>query len=261
MRPFHTEGRKLRGETAIDTGISLFLPAYNEEENVEYMVRTASTVLQGLVGRNWEIIVVDDGSTDSTPSITETLSSADPRVRLVSHNGNRGFGAAVRTGIESSRHQWIFYTDCDGQFDLNEMELLWRERHRADIISGFRRRRRDPGMRLMYSLLWNSLTTIMFMRSFRDVDASFKLFRASIFQRVRPRSTCGVIDFEIMTLARDMGYRILQLPVSHYPRRAGTVSFEAVRTGFIAWVRIGPIMEMFRQLVEFRIRAWTGRVM
>lgn len=241
-------------------GISLFLPAFNEEENVEYMVLSAMPVLESIAGPEWEIIVVDDGSTDSTAGIVRRLSQEDGRIRLVSHGINRGFGRAVRTGIESSRREWIFYTDCDGQFDLEELELLWRERERADIISGFRRKRKDPGMRLIYSFLWNTLTTLMFMRSFKDVDASFKLFRAGIFDRIRPRSTCGVIDFEIMTLARDMGYRIVQVPVSHYPRRAGTVSFEAVRTGFIAWVRIGSIIEMFRQLLRFRIRTWKGNV-
>ncbi len=246
---------------AIRQGISLFFPAYNEEENVEYMVRSASKVLQGLVGDNHEILVIDDGSTDKTPLIVEELSAWNSRVRLVSHRGNKGFGRAVRTGIENSRFSWIFYTDCDGQFDLKELVLLWEERHTADILSGYRRRRKDPGMRLVYSLLWNTLTTLLFIRAFKDVDASFKLYRASIFHRIKPRSTCGVIDFEILTLARDMGYRVRQLPVSHYPRRAGTVSFESVRTGFIAWVRIGPIMEMFSQLMALRLRTWRGKVL
>ncbi len=224
------------------------------------MVNSAASVLEDITGGRWEIIIVDDGSTDSTAAIAEKLSKTDSRVRLVSHGCNKGFGRAVRTGIESSGMEWIFYTDCDGQFDLQELSLLWRERNRADIISGFRRKRKDPGMRLFYSLMWNTLTTMLFLRSFRDVDASFKLYRASIFQRIKPRSTCGVIDFEILTLARDMGYRVLQIPVSHYPRRAGTVSFESVRTGFIAWVRIRPILEMFSQLMAFRRRTWKGEV-
>jgi glycosyltransferase involved in cell wall biosynthesis len=244
----------------IKEGISLFLPAYNEAENVEYMVNGARKVLSSVIGDDWEIIVVDDGSTDSTPSIVAGLSSRDPRVRLVSHECNRGFGSAILSGIGASRFPWIFYTDCDGQFDLDEFSLLWRERNRADIVSGFRRRRNDPGMRLLYSLLWNTLTTMLFLRSFKDVDASFKLYRASIFESIKPKSTCGVIDFEILTLARDSGFRVVQVPVSHYPRRAGTVSFEAVRSGFIAWVRLEPIMEMFRQLMAFRLRTWKGRL-
>lgn len=251
----------MKGRGIIKEGLSLFFPAYNEEENVAYMVGSAQEVLGKLCGDNWEIIVVDDGSTDSTASIVKQLSLQDNRVKLASHNGNKGFGSAVRTGIDSSLYSWIFYTDCDGQFDLHELELLWRERHSADIISGFRRRRKDPGMRLMYSLLWNTLTTMLFLRSFKDVDASFKLYRASIFRRIKPRATCGVIDFEILTLARDMGYRIMQVPVNHYPRRAGTVSFESVRSGFIAWVKPGPIIEMFTQLIDFRLRSWKGKVL
>jgi len=108
--------------------------------------------------------------------------------------------------------------------------------------------------------LWNTLTSMLFLRSFRDVDASFKLYRKSIFQNIKPRATCGVIDFEILTLARDMGYRVLQIPVSHFPRRAGTVSFESVRSGFIAWVKVGPILEMFSQLMAFRLRTWKGNI-
>jgi len=224
------------------------------------MVDSARVNLESICPGCWEVIVVDDGSTDSTPAIVRSISASDPRVKLVSHPRNSGFGRAVRTGIENSAYSWIFYTDCDGQFDLSEIPLLWQERHRADIVSGFRRRRRDPGMRLIYSLLWNTLTTMLFLRGFKDVDASFKLYRASLFKRIKPSSTCGVIDFEILTLARDLGYRVRQIPVSHYPRRAGTVSFETVRSGFIAWVKIGPIIEMFRQLMAFRIRTWKGNV-
>jgi glycosyltransferase involved in cell wall biosynthesis len=240
--------------------LSLFFPAFNEEENVEYMVKGALQVLERTVGSNWEIIVVDDGSTDSTASVTTALAETDSRIKLVSHGKNLGFGRAVRTGIDNSTKEWIFYTDCDGQFDLNELENVWARRFSADIVSAYRRRRKDPGMRLGYSLLWNTLTIMMFFRGFKDVDSSFKLYRASIFKKIKPVSTCGVIDFEVLTLARDMGYRVVQIPVNHFDRRAGTVSFESVRAGFIAWVKPGPIFEMFRQLLAFRIRTWRGDV-
>ena len=240
-------------------GISLFLPAYNEEENVQWMVERARDALSTITDR-WEIIVVDDGSTDGTASIASTLSNSDKRIRLVSHEANRGFGQALVTGISASVYEWIFYTDCDGQFDLDELPLVWNERENADIVSAFRRRRQDPGMRLLYSMAYNVLTLIFFGRGFKYCDASFKLYRRAIFNRVKPRSKCGVADFEILTLARGFGYRVRQVPVSHFPRRAGTVSFESARKGFLAWVRLSALFEMFAQLLSFRIRVFRGKV-
>ncbi len=247
------------GAAGIPDGISLFLPAFNEEQNVSFMVDRASEVLERL-GAEWEIIVVDDGSTDSTPRLVEEISERDSRVRLVRHERNLGFGMAVRSGIAAARLGWVFYTDCDGQFDLDELERFWSARDRCDIISGYRRRRRDPGLRLLYSLLYNSLAWVMFMGGFKDVDASFKLYRRSVFERVRPRSTSGVVDLEILLLARGMGFRILQMPVSHHPRRAGSVSFETFRHGFFAWVRISAVVQMLVQLVSLRVRTFRGDV-
>ncbi|NLP04953.1 glycosyltransferase family 2 protein [Candidatus Fermentibacteria bacterium] len=251
-------GTPSRGSGSED-GISLFLPAFNEEQNVSFMVSRASEVLERL-GAEWEIIVVDDGSTDSTPRIVEELSGRDPRIRLVSHGRNLGFGMAVRSGISAARLGWVFYTDCDGQFDLDDLERFWCARDSCDIISGYRRRRRDPGLRLLYSLLYNSMAWVMFWGGFKDVDASFKLYRRSVFDRVRPRSTSGVVDLEILLLARGMGFRIRQMPVSHLPRRAGSVSFETFRHGFLAWVRISAIVQMFVQLVSLRLRTLRGDV-
>jgi glycosyltransferase involved in cell wall biosynthesis len=240
-------------------GLSVFFPAFNEEENVEYMVNRAREVLLELCPR-WEIIVVDDGSTDGTAGITRRLSMEDPRVRLVSHDGNLGFGSAIRTGIASSTMPWIFYTDCDGQFDLDELGLVWELRHRADIVSAYRRRRKDPLMRLLYSVAYNGLLCLMFGGGFKDSDSSYKLYRSSVFRKVKPRSTCGVADFEILLLASKLGFRVLQIPVSHYPRRAGQVSFETVRSGVIAWVRMSAITQMFGQLLALRVRLWKGDV-
>ncbi len=240
-------------------GISLFMPAFNEEANVAYMIGRAREALESL-GVPWEIIIVDDGSTDGTVRETMAAGAGDPRIRAVSHGSNLGFGMALRTGILNSSMPWVFYTDCDGQFDLGQLAGIWAEREGSDIVSAYRRNRRDPGLRLAYSLAYSTLTWVLFFGGFKDVDCSFKLYRRSIFERVRPRSTCGVIDLEILTLARGMGYRVRQLPVSHLERRAGEVSFETFRRGFFAWVRIGAIAEMFSQLMAFRIRAWRGDV-
>ncbi len=223
------------------------------------MIETAIEVLSGLE-IEWEIIVVDDGSSDRTALISEELSKTYQDVKLVKHEKNRGIGSAVNTGIISSSKKWIFYTDCDGQFNLSELEILWNLRHEADVISGFRRKRQDPLMRLMYSFAYNTLTYIIFFGGFKDVDASFKLFRRAIFDQVRIRSSSSVADLELLILPRKLGYRVRQIPVSHYPRRAGSVSCESYRKGIFAWVRIAPIMEMFVQLIQLRLRLWRGDV-
>lgn len=221
------------------------------------MVDSASEVLKDLA-EEWEIIIVDDGSTDGTAAEVEKISEDDKRVRLVSHSKNIGIGRAVWTGIRSSRMNWIFYTDCDGQFDLRELQLLWRDRHRADVLSGYRRNRQDPLMRLIYSFAYNTLTYLIFWRGFKDVDSSFKLFRRKIFRDFEIRSTSSVADLELLLIPRLLGYSVKQMPVSHYPRRAGTVSCESYRRGIFAWVRLGPIFEMFTQLLNLRLRIWRG---
>ncbi len=221
------------------------------------MVNSARDVLQRITD-TWEILVIDDGSTDSTADITNRLNAEDSRIRLVSLSNNCGFGTAIRTGIAEASMPYVFYTDCDGQFDLNELEMVWEKREDADIISCYRKKRNDPFMRILYSLGYNALTCLMFKGGFRDTDASFKLYRKDIFRIVKSQSTCGVADFEILLLAERHGFKVLQMPVSHYPRRAGTVSFESGRSGIFAWVKISAITEMFNQLLALRIRLWRG---
>lgn len=223
------------------------------------MVETAIEVLSR-IAVDWEIIVVDDGSSDRTPEIAKKLSEEYKGVKLVRHSKNRGIGSAVNTGISNSSRTWVFYTDCDGQFDLDELEMLWEISETADVISGFRRNRQDPLMRLMYSFAYNTLTYIVFAGGFKDVDASFKLFRRKIFDSISIRSSSSVADLELLILPKKRGYRIRQLPVSHYPRRAGSVSYESYRKGIFAWVKIAPIIEMFVQMMQLRFRLWRGDV-
>jgi glycosyltransferase involved in cell wall biosynthesis len=223
------------------------------------MVETAIDVLSRLAVE-WEIIVIDDGSSDRTSEIGKELSEEYEGVKLIRHKENRGIGSAVNAGISNSSKTWVFYTDCDGQFDLDELEMMWQIRENADVISGFRRKRQDPLMRLIYSFVYNTLTYIVFWGGFKDVDASFKLFRRDIFDSISIRSSTSVADLELLILPQKRGYRIKQLPVSHYPRRAGTVSYETYRKGIFAWVRIAPIIAMLVQLMQLRLRLWRGDV-
>jgi len=202
-------------------GLSLFYPMYNEEQNIEEAVASARRILPPLT-REWEIIVVDDGSRDRTGAMADALAATDPRVRVVHHGTNRGYGSALRSGLAAARHPWIFYTDGDNQFDLAELSGFWASREEADIIAGYRHPRRDSLLRRLNAVGYHLLCRLFLGVRERDVDCAFKLFRASALAGMPLRARGATIDLEILARARRRGARVLERPVSHYPRRFGS---------------------------------------
>jgi len=225
------------------------LPAYNEAENIEPMVAEAVPALEANAD-DWEIIVVDDGSADETAGATRRVSEREPRVRLVQHAVNQGFGSAVLTGFTSAEKDWIFYTDADRQFVLAELERFVPHMESADLIAGYRAPRRDPFLRVFYGKGWSALCTLLFGYTVRDVDCGFKLLRREIVQDLAPKiaSRGATFSIEWLVRAKRAGYRFVELPVSHRPRVAGS------QTG--ANVRV--IVRAFRELVRFRLQLWRG---
>ncbi|MDM7916267.1 MAG: glycosyltransferase family 2 protein [Candidatus Eisenbacteria bacterium] len=217
--------------------LSLFYPMYNEEGNIEEAVRRAFDVLPRHAGR-FEVILVDDGSRDATGEIAERIAAQDPRVRAVHHPRNLGYGAALQSGIRASRCEWIFYTDGDNQFDLEEIARLLPLRHQAEIVTGYRIDRSDPLHRRVNALLFNLAVRVLFGLRCRDVDCAFKLYRASIFEGMELVSRGAMIDVEILARARKAGARISEVGVHHYPRTAGA------QTG----AKLSVILRAFREL-------------
>jgi glycosyltransferase involved in cell wall biosynthesis len=203
--------------------LSLFYPMHNEEENIEEAVRRARIALPKFADR-YEIILVDDGSRDRTGELADRLAAAHPEVRVVHHPHNRGYGGALRSGIAASRYPWIFYTDGDNQFDLDEIALLLPLRHEHEIVTGYRIARRDPLHRRINGHLFNVFVRALFGVRVRDVDCAFKLYRASIFEGMELRSSGAPIDLEILARARRRGARIAEVGVHHYPREFGEQS-------------------------------------
>ena len=229
--------------------ISVVLPAYNEAENIEPMVAEAVPALEANAA-DWEIIVVDDGSADDTAAVTRRVADREPRVRLVEHAVNQGFGSAVLTGFTSAEKDWIFYTDADRQFVLAELERFVPHMESADLIAGYRAPRRDPFLRVFYGKGWSALCTLVFGYTVRDVDCGFKLLRREIVQELahKIQSRGATFSIEWLVRAKRAGYRFVELPVSHRPRVAGS------QTG--ANVRV--IVRAFRELVRFRLQLWRG---
>jgi len=202
--------------------ISAVLPAYDEEENIEKATRDMAAVLDALDLRDWEVIIVDDGSKDRTGEICDRLAAEDPQhIRVFHHQPNRGYAEALKTGFTSARHQLIFYTDSDNQFDVKEMKRLLPLIEQADIVCGFRIYRFDPLTRLILSWGFNLLVRIMFRINVRDIDCAFKLFRREVFDKVTIESKKFFVDAEVLAKARYYGFRLVELGVRHYPRPAG----------------------------------------
>jgi len=230
--------------------ISLVLPAYNEAENIEPLVAEAVPALEANAD-DYEIIVVDDGSADGTAEVTRRVMETYPAVRLVQHEVNKGFGAAVFSGFTSATKDWIFYTDADRQFVLSELERFVPYMDQADLIAGYRAPRRDPFLRVFYGKGWSALCTLMFGYTVRDVDCGFKLFRREIIEELAPQieSRGATFSIEWLVRAKRAGYRFVELPVSHRPRVAGS------QTG----ANINVITRAFRELIRFRLQLWRDR--
>ncbi|MBI1831959.1 MAG: glycosyltransferase [Planctomycetes bacterium] len=200
--------------------LSLILPAYNEAAGIADAVAQADDALRNL-GVSYEIIVVDDGSSDDTASIIEQAMQARPRVRLVRHPANRGYGAALRTGFASARGDRIAFTDADGQFDLADLTLLLPLTRDHAIAVGYRADRQDSWLRKFYSRGYNLLAGALLGLSVRDVDCALKVFRRDALEKILPETDGFFVNTEMLTKAQQLGLTIAEVPVQHRPRRHG----------------------------------------
>ena len=208
-------------------GLSIVLPAFNEEANVGPMIEAALAALPALAVR-YEVIVVDDGSSDATAAVAEDwMRRHHPAVRLLAHDRNRGYGAAIRTGLRHAREDLIFYTDSDRQFDIAELRGFLPLARDHELVIGFRRNRHDPPMRSVFSGVFNAIVRVLFAVKVRDVNCAFKLMRRSALEELELQSDDFFIDTEILAAARRANFRIAQLPVGHYPRQAGESTIQA----------------------------------
>jgi glycosyltransferase involved in cell wall biosynthesis len=233
--------------------ISAVLPAYNEEENIETATKRVADVLGSLNFREWEVIVVNDGSVDRTAQIADQLADADPmHIRVFHHNPNRGYAEALKTGFTNARYQLIFYTDSDNQFDVREITNLLPLIENSDIVNGFRIYRFDPLTRLVLSWGFNLLVRMMFRIKVRDIDCAFKLFRREVFDKVTIESRKFFVDAEVLAKARYFGFRMCEIGVRHYPRPAGR---STVRASHIP----ATLMELARMWINIHSKPKGGR--
>ncbi len=200
--------------------ISFFFPACNEEETVEELALRADRVLRDAAS-DYEVIIVDDGSTDRTAEIADRLAAENRRIRVVHHPKNRGYGTALRSGFAAAKLDLVFYTDGDLQFDVAELPRLIPLIRDADIVSAYKERRMDSWERKVVSWVYNTSLRLFFDLPYRDVNCGFKLYRREVFDAITLKSTRGLIDAEVLLKARKAGFRIVQTGVTHFRRREG----------------------------------------
>ncbi|MBV1893698.1 MAG: glycosyltransferase family 2 protein [Ilumatobacteraceae bacterium] len=208
--------------------LSIFYPMWNEEEYIERAIVAGRRACERLVAageiRDYELIVVDDASTDQTGPIADQLAAADPRIRVVHHPRNRKLGGAIKTGFAAATGDVILYTDADLPFDMAELPRAVRlmRDYDADIISAYRFDRTGEGyLRSVYTFVYNLIIRTLFKVKARDINFAFKLCRARVFDHVELHSEGSFIDAELVIRATRLGYEMLQFGVDYFPRTRG----------------------------------------
>jgi glycosyltransferase involved in cell wall biosynthesis len=203
------------------TSLSIFMPAFNEEGNIAATIIDAEKAARR-ISEDYEIIIVNDGSRDRTAEIVKELGKVNRRLKLVSHVRNKGYGAAVKTGLANCKKDWIFFTDSDGQFHYDEIEKFVDASNNADLIMGYRKKRMDPFHRVFVAQVllkvWNF---VLFGLTVRDVDCAYKLFSKQVKDSVKLKTESAITVSEFIIKTKAAGFRIKQLPVIHYPRLFG----------------------------------------
>jgi glycosyltransferase involved in cell wall biosynthesis len=236
--------------------LSYFFPAHDEAENIEALVAEALAELARLAER-FEIICVDDGSTDGTAEIADRLAAEHPDVvRVVHHASNLGYGSAVRSGLRAARYPLVCFTDGDRQFRIADLASLLRRVEEvaaggatADVVAGYRIRRADPPIRLAYARIYRACLRLFFGLTVRDPDCACKLFRRRALEGVRVESGGAFLSAELLIKIGQRGGLIVEQGVPHYPRTAGRASGADPRV----------VMRAVRDFWALRLRLWTGR--
>jgi glycosyltransferase involved in cell wall biosynthesis len=217
--------------------ISFFFPAYNEADNVQPLVEEALRALP-TIANNFEIIVVDDGSSDGTGELADSLAAQYPQVRAVHNRPNLGYGGAVQRGFDEARMEWVFFTDGDRQFKLDELPSFAEAAKSSQMVIGYRRKRNDPPHRLLNAKMYGTMVKLLFGFRARDIDCAYKLIHRRVLETVRLESRGALVSAELLAKAKNCGFKWVELPVNHYPREAGK------QTG----ANLKVIFRMFKEL-------------
>jgi glycosyltransferase involved in cell wall biosynthesis len=229
------------------SSISVFFPAYNDAPSLPELIARAFRTLEACAS-DYEVIVVNDGSQDNTAQVLAELQARfGPRLRVVTHPRNMGYGAALRSGFRAAAKELVFYTDGDGQYDVGELpKLLALLAHHTGFVNGYKLERHDPRHRVWIGKIYNRMAAWLFGIQIRDIDCDFRLIRRSLLQGVGLESTSGAVCVELVRKLEMSGWSWAEVGVHHYPRRHG-------RSQFFRWrslaITAGQLTRLWFQLV------------
>lgn len=222
--------------------LSVFFPFWNEEKNIESVVQKAVHVA-GKLAEKWEIIIIDDGSSDKTAEIARELLKKNDNLRFVQNSKNGGYGAALKLGFKSSKYNLVVFNDGDGQFDFSQVNRFLGKIKNSDIVIGFREKRLDHPLRHILMNLLKFWDFVFFGFYFKDIDCGFKLFKKEALKKIWPlKSEGAMITTEILAKAKRQHLKIEEVRVTHYPRKFGDQSggnlrviLRAISESFSLW--------------------------
>lgn len=225
--------------------LSVVIPAYNEEENIAKTVRETKNFLSKIKPLDWEIVVVDDGSSDATWTILKKLKKESPYLKIFRHFRNRGIGEAWKTLYRKAKKDLIFTLPADGQIKANELKKFFPLINQYDIIVGVRKKRNDSMPRRLFSGIYNFLLRWLFKLKVKDIN-SIKLYKKEILSKCRPRIGSAFGEAEILIKAQKKGFKVGEVEINHFPRQFGR------QTGANPKVVWRAFSDLFRALCQLR---------
>ncbi len=239
--------------------LSVFFPAYNDAPSLPKLIGTTFATLEAHVA-DFEVIVVNDGSADNTEEVLRELKQQHgPRLKVVTHRINRGYGGALRSGFASATKEFVFYTDGDGQYDVSELpELLAQAGPDVGLVNGFKMKRHDPWHRIVIGALYNQFARRLFRVRLRDIDCDYRLIRNATLKSIQLTCTSGTICVELVKKIEATGTRVVEVPVSHLAREHGRSQFFRIKSLATTFVQLldlhrklvlGPWLEVWRQRI------------
>lgn len=225
-----------------DIRLSVFFPAYYDEKNIGKVVKKAVEVLEELQLKDYEITIIEDGSPDNTAEVADKLAEEHPKVKVIHHEKNKGYGATLWEGFSTAKFEYVFYTDGDNQFDLDELKKFVALIPYTDMVVGYRKKKQYSPYRKLTSFVYNHILRLAFDVDYIDIDCAFKILPTDLFRKITVNTKDAFIDAEIMIRANLMGYTTTEVGVTHLPRVDG-VSTAA---------RPSIIFRTIKEIIDFR---------